>query len=265
MPLARLFRVSPAAQRGALRRVALVDRPESASRLGAETKRRRLRRRLVRRGSTPGVFRSTEPAWNDANLRELAGHISSAHFFAHIRAAIGSAVQQTNCHPFRDGHWLFMHNGYINEFQELSSVISCSPWTQRSTRIQGQADTEVLFFLALTFGLAGRPAVSASSARSGSSRWWPAAMGFVDAFQGTVATTDGERHLGGQIFDRWQIPLVVLQHRRADPARALSRAPAVQGRLGRRENHRVRAARRCPRRLERGARIHMRHHWPRPR
>ena len=26
---------------------------------------------------TPGVFHSTEPAWNDNNLRELAGHISS--------------------------------------------------------------------------------------------------------------------------------------------------------------------------------------------
>ena len=49
----------------------------------------------------PGVFRSIEPAWNDANLRELAGHVSSPLFFAHIRAAIGSAVQQTNCHPFR--------------------------------------------------------------------------------------------------------------------------------------------------------------------
>ena len=61
----------------------------------------------------PGVFRSIEPAWNDENLRELAGHMRSHLFFAHIRAAIGSAVQQTNCHPFRHGRWLFMHNGFI--------------------------------------------------------------------------------------------------------------------------------------------------------
>jgi hypothetical protein len=44
------------------------------------------------------VFRSIEPAWNDQNLREVACHVSSPLFFAHIRAAIGSAVQQTNCH-----------------------------------------------------------------------------------------------------------------------------------------------------------------------
>jgi predicted glutamine amidotransferase len=60
------------------------------------------------------VFRSIEPAWNDQNLRELAGHIRSHLFFAHIRAAIGSAVQQANCHPFRHGRWLFMHNGFID-------------------------------------------------------------------------------------------------------------------------------------------------------
>ena len=53
---------------------------------------------------------STTPsrcAWGDANLRELAGHIESPLFLAHVRAAIGSPVQQTNCHPFRRGNWLF--------------------------------------------------------------------------------------------------------------------------------------------------------------
>ena len=64
----------------------------------------------------PGVFRSIEPAWNDQNLHELAGYVSSHLFFAHIRAAIGSPVQQSNCHPFRHGRWLWMHNGFIGGF-----------------------------------------------------------------------------------------------------------------------------------------------------
>src|SRR3954449_3761839 len=49
--------------------------------------------------ATPGVFHSTEPAWNDRNLRELAMHVASPLVLAHIRASSGSAVQQTNCHP----------------------------------------------------------------------------------------------------------------------------------------------------------------------
>jgi len=54
-------------------------------------------------GEQPGLFRSVHPAWNDRNLRELAVHVSSRLFFAHIRASTGTAVQETNCHPFRYG------------------------------------------------------------------------------------------------------------------------------------------------------------------
>src|SRR5690349_14879802 len=100
---------------------------------------------------TPGVFRSIEPAWNDQNLRELAGHIHSGHFFAHIRAAIGSAVQQTNCHPFRHERWLFMHNGFVADLAAVKRdlVLEVDPSLYPS--IAGQSDTELLFHLALTF------------------------------------------------------------------------------------------------------------------
>ena len=49
----------------------------------------------------PGVYRDIQPAWNDANLQALAAQIESRLFFAHIRAATGTAVQRTNCHPFQ--------------------------------------------------------------------------------------------------------------------------------------------------------------------
>ena len=140
---------------------------------------------------TPGVYRSIEPAWNDANLRELAGHITSPLFFTHIRAAIGSAVQQTNCHPFRHENWLFMHNGYINEFATIKRDLILAVDPSLYPEIKGQADTEVLFYLALTFGLMDDPPAAVEQA-----------IGLVEAvaerhdvanpFQGTVATTDGE-------------------------------------------------------------------------
>ena len=106
---------------------------------------------------TPGVFRSTEPAWNDQNLRDLAGHISSPLFFAHIRAAIGSAVQQSNCHPFRHGRWLWMHNGFIDGFAAVKRDLVLAVDESLFPQIKGQADTEVLFYLALTFGLEDDP------------------------------------------------------------------------------------------------------------
>ncbi len=140
---------------------------------------------------TPGVFHSTEPAWNDQNLRELSGHISSRLFFTHIRAAIGSAVQQTNCHPFRHDRWLFMHNGYINEFATIKRDLVLAVDPSLYPEIQGQADTEVLFYLALTLGLTDDPP-SAVAQAIGMVEAVGNRHGVPNPFQGTIATTDGE-------------------------------------------------------------------------
>jgi predicted glutamine amidotransferase len=140
----------------------------------------------------PGIFRSIEPAWNDQNLRELAGHIRSPLFVAHIRAAIGSPVQQTNCHPFRHGRWLFLHNGFIDGFAAIKRDLVLAVGESLYPEIKGGTDTETLFYLALTFGLEDDPPAAVARA-----------IGFVEAagrergvtypFQGTIATTDGEK------------------------------------------------------------------------
>jgi predicted glutamine amidotransferase len=62
-------------------------------------------------GESPGLFRCVEQAWNDRNLRDIAGHVESPLVFAHIRTSTGSPIQQSNCHPFRHGNWLWMHQG----------------------------------------------------------------------------------------------------------------------------------------------------------
>jgi glutamine amidotransferase len=108
-------------------------------------------------GDEPGVYRSVSPAWSDDNLRELAAHIESPLFLAHVRAAIGSPVQQTNCHPFRRGRWLFVHNGYIAEFPALRRDLMLAVDPALFSDIQGSTDTEVVFYLALTFGLEEDP------------------------------------------------------------------------------------------------------------
>jgi predicted glutamine amidotransferase len=140
----------------------------------------------------PGVFRSIEPAWNDHNLREIAGHIRSGHFFAHIRAAIGSAVQQTNCHPFRRGRWLWMHNGFIAEFATIKRDLVFAVDPSLYPEIAGQADSEVLFFLALSFGLEENAPASVARA-VGLVEARARSHGIENPFQGTIATTDGER------------------------------------------------------------------------
>ena len=141
---------------------------------------------------TPGVFHSMEPAWNDRNLRELSGHINSGLVFAHIRASTGSPVQHTNCHPFRHGRWLWMHNGLITDFHKTKRDLVLAIDPSLYPEIEGTTDSEVLFHVALTFGLEDDPPAAVARA-----------IGLVEAtgrehgiehpFQGTIATTDGER------------------------------------------------------------------------
>jgi glutamine amidotransferase len=143
----------------------------------------------------PGVFRSIEPAWNDANLREISPHIRSGRVLAHIRAAIGSPVQQTNCHPFRYEKWLFMHNGFLGGFHDVKRDLMLEIDPTLFAKIQGSADTEVLFHLALTYGLEDDPVQAMERA-----------VGFVEAvghkhgiefpIQMSVAVSDGDRLWG---------------------------------------------------------------------
>ena len=92
VPLARLLGIPCSPQRSALHTGPLPVDQSLHSALGAETTNGDGFGLgwYGDRPTTPGVFHSIEPAWNDRNLHELAAHISSSHFFAHIRAAIGS-------------------------------------------------------------------------------------------------------------------------------------------------------------------------------
>jgi predicted glutamine amidotransferase len=103
--------------------------------------------------ATPGVYKGVQPAWSDDNLRDLCSQIKSPLFMAHIRSTTGTPVQQTNCHPFRHGRWLFQHNGVINDFKRIKRGLVLAIAPSLFPQITGSTDSEIMFFLALTFGL----------------------------------------------------------------------------------------------------------------
>ncbi len=138
----------------------------------------------------PRVYRSTHPAWNDRNLRELAAGISSPLFFAHIRASTGTAIQETNTHPFRYGKWLWMHNGLIRDFPLVKRELVLAIDEPLFTSIEGTTDSEVMFYLALTFGLEDDP-VGAVERMVGVVEETGRSHGVEHPIQMTVATTDG--------------------------------------------------------------------------
>jgi predicted glutamine amidotransferase len=142
--------------------------------------------------SNPARYRSVNPAWNDFNMRELADHIETPLFLAHIRAAIGSPVQQTNCHPFRRGRWLFVHNGLIAGFHAMRRDLLLAVDPSLFNNITGSTDSELLFHLALTFGLERDP-VGAMEQAVGFVGSTARERGVESPVQGTFGISDGER------------------------------------------------------------------------
>jgi predicted glutamine amidotransferase len=143
-------------------------------------------------GDGPAVYHSVAPAWGDANLRELAKHIESPLFMAHVRATSGTAVQQTNCHPFRHGRWLFVHNGVVDGFHAMRRELMLAIDPELFAEVSGSTDSEVLFHLALTFGLDDDP-VRAIERTIGLVEETADRHGIEHAVQASIGISDGER------------------------------------------------------------------------
>jgi len=118
--------------------------------------------------------------------------VRSPLVLAHVRASTGTAVQQTNCHPFRHGRWLWMHNGSIAELKRLKRDLMLAVDPALYPSIEGSTDSELMFHLALTFGLADDPP-GAVERMVGLVESVGASHGVEQPMQMTVAAADGER------------------------------------------------------------------------
>ncbi len=140
----------------------------------------------------PGLFRDTLPAWNDANLQSLSEQIQSELFFAHVRASTGTSTSRENCHPFRSGKLLFMHNGQIGGYgsirRDLEQKIPADLFRERG----GTTDSEAFFLLARGNGLDGdvHDALKRTVAQV---LELMEKLGTDEPFRLTAAITDGER------------------------------------------------------------------------
>ncbi|MFE9256987.1 class II glutamine amidotransferase [Streptomyces sp. NPDC006879] len=141
-------------------------------------------------GGSPAVFRDIGPAWNNRNLREIAYHVRSPLFFAHVRASTGTAIQQTNCHPFRHGRWLWMHNGSITDFHRLRRDLCLAVDPALFSAIEGSTDSEVMFYLAVTFGL-DQDVPRAVARMAGLVERLGKEHGVLNPLQMTIAVSDG--------------------------------------------------------------------------
>ena len=97
----------------------------------------------------PGVYREVMPAWSDDNLIALSRTLKAPLFFAHVRAATAGGIARQNCHPFRHGKYLFMHNGQIGGYGQLRRTLESMLPDELYAARRGATDSELLFLQAL--------------------------------------------------------------------------------------------------------------------
>jgi glutamine amidotransferase len=100
----------------------------------------------------PAVFKDTSPVWSNYNLVEMADKIQSPCVLAHVRATTNRGpVSRENCHPFRRGRLLWMHNGDIPDRVRLMRQVSQMADDTLLGQIRGNTDTEQALTLFLTY------------------------------------------------------------------------------------------------------------------
>ena len=162
-------------------------------------------------------------------------------------------MQQTNCHPFHYGKWLWVHNGLIGDWLTVKRDLVLAVDPSLYPLIEGTTDSEALFFLALTLGLEEDPPGAVERA-----------IGLVEEIGRTPRRPvsvpghdrDDQRRaaLGVPLLERGQVPFALLLDHLRHAEGALSRRSAAR-RLRRGVAHRrLGAARRRGRRLEPGSR-----------
>ncbi len=105
----------------------------------------------------PGLYKVSDPAWSNENIHAICSQTESGLFMAHIREATTGEVQRSNTHPFKYKNWLFQHNGRVNGFDTIRRDLEFDIAPELYSFVKGNTDSEVFFFLALTYGLENNP------------------------------------------------------------------------------------------------------------
>ena len=143
--------------------------------------------------SDPGVYREVMPAWSDENLLALCATVRSRLFFAHVRAATGGGIARTNCHPFRHGRWLFMHNGQIGGYSQVRRALEAWLPDPLFAARRGATDSELLFLLALARIDRGESPGDAMHAVLDDTRVTMQRHGVTEPLRFAAALSDGEQ------------------------------------------------------------------------
>lgn len=101
----------------------------------------------------PAVYRNQAPIWNDVNLEDLGATLCAPLWLAMVRSATADyGSSPFNAQPFRYGRLMFMHNGFIRDFNKgIRHTIAAALSENVLENVRGLTDSEYLFGLLCEF------------------------------------------------------------------------------------------------------------------
>jgi glutamine amidotransferase len=94
----------------------------------------------------PARYRRDRPMWTDANLPDLARVIRSGAVLAAVRSGTdGMGHSEGAAAPFRDGRWLFSHNGAMPGWPGSASTLAAALPPERLLRLDASSDAALLW------------------------------------------------------------------------------------------------------------------------
>lgn len=97
----------------------------------------------------PALYLNPMPIWSDPNLPHLGRSLTSDLWMGNVRSATGGlATGYTNTQPFTADGLIFMHNGFIRNFEtQVRPRLHAYLDPRLQTEIRGNTDSEFLFAL----------------------------------------------------------------------------------------------------------------------
>jgi len=103
-------------------------------------------------------YRRAVPMWADGSLPDLAATVRTTTLVAAARnGTTGMPVTETACAPFREGRWLFSHNGAVEDWPGSVEGLAATLPVGDLLLLEAPTDTALLWALARRLLLDGEP------------------------------------------------------------------------------------------------------------
>ena len=113
---------------------------------------------IAETAARPARYRRAVPIWTDANLAELSRVIRTGAILAAVRSATaGTSQDECAAAPFRDGPWLFSHNGAIRDWRLLPEEIDLGVCATDLLELESSCDSALLWAAVRARLRAGEP------------------------------------------------------------------------------------------------------------